>query len=186
MNGVIRKILIEAGHGMGYRVPKQFDSGLLNEFGDTEHDIAKNYAQILVGALVQAGYKHSRALYAGSITHRMREAVRCDSNLIISLHLGANLDAAPHKRVLWATEGSGIIAAGMAATLEADAVRVAEDEGLLRYNPSVQIELGNIMCWDDMKRLAAAEYAREVAQAITSSVKALFEVGVLPLQPRSS
>ena len=168
------KILVEAGHGKNYRQQGEYDFGLFADDGSHEAAITGAYASRL--QLVLRAHGHSSlSVREGSIVHRMRWAFMRERRIILSLHMGHDLDALPGGRVLWATDGSKAIADAVAPALGFPVVQTEQETGLLRFNPSIEIELGNIASWQDMKRLRCASHCSDICNRIASALTELLQ-----------
>lgn len=163
------KIMVEAGHGKDYRQRGQYDFGLFSDDGSQEPAIAIAYAGRLRAALKQHGHL-PEVSSVGSIASRLRHTFRRGKEIIVSLHMGHDVDALPGGRVLWATEGSKPIAEAVAQALGFPSVQTVQETGLLRFNPSLEIELGNITSWSDMKRLRCAAHCSEMCSKIARAL----------------
>jgi hypothetical protein len=87
--------------------------------------------------------------------------------------MGFDPEAGPGGKVRWATAGSEPIAVALAAALGFQVERI-EPVGMLLLNPSVEIELGNIACWSDMKLLRCAAHCLTVCEKIADTLQELF------------
>ena len=166
------KILVEAGHGKHYRQKGEYDFGLFADDGSHEAAITGAYSTRLQMVLKAHGQK-PEGIRAGSIAERLMWAFRRGKRLIISLHMNHDPGALPGGRVLWATDGSKDIADVVAQALGFPSVQTRQETGLLRFNPSIEIELGNIASWQDIKRMRCASYCSDLCNKIAGAITTL-------------
>lgn len=143
-------IFLEAGHGYGYRQTREMDLGHVGE-RYSEALVCSSYVGEWTEILRERGYS-VRSMRRGSVTQRLRNAVRCDATVLVSLHMVMDPAAVPGGSVSWATKGSEPLAYAVGAALALPVLQ-APLEGVLMFNPSIEIELGNLACWSQMKQL---------------------------------
>ena len=165
------RIFVEAGHGQDYRKRGEYDIGWLDDRRNQEATICWEYDLRLVAALRSSGYS-AIGYKVGPIAERLKRAFKYDSELVVSLHLGMDPSGAKGGRVLYATEGSVEIADALGSALGFTVEKVGL-AGMLMFNPSVEIELGNIVCWDDMKRLGCEAAAQELFSRLADALTGL-------------
>ena len=169
------KILVEAGHGKHYRQKGEYDFGLFSDDGSHEAAITGVYSTRLQMVLKAHGQR-PEGVREGSIGDRLVWAFKRGKRLILSLHMDHDPGALPGGRVLWATDGSKAIADVIAQALGFPVVQTRQETGLLRFNPSIEIELGNIASWQDMKRLRCASHCSDMCNRIAKALTELLGV----------
>lgn len=163
------KILVEAGHGKSYRQKGEYDFGLFADDGSHEAAIAIAYSSRLQSILKRHGQR-PEGVREGSVAERLKWAFKRGKQMIISLHMHHDPTALPGGRILWATDGSKDVAEAVAQALGYPALQTDQETGLLRFNPSIQIELGNIASWHDIKRMRCAAYCSDLCNRIAEAI----------------
>lgn len=167
------KIIIDAGHGKDARKPREMDLGLLSEDGTTETGIVREYATRLCGVMLARRIAYGTT-NSGNVARRLSVAITRKADHLISLHMSQDSSLMPGGRILYATEGSLKLALALTRTLKIQPpVRVDETHGLLRFNASVEIELGNMLCIPQMRDLRSVAYCVARCNAIADAVETL-------------
>jgi hypothetical protein len=168
---------LEIGHGKDYRVTGDKDPGLFLEDGTSERDVCMIYGDALRGYIQQsvAGYSCNRS-NSGRIKDRAETMIRRGVDVIVSFHLGFTPDGEPGRRVAYATPQSRRLAETLAQAIGCPAVAVDLDHGLLRVNPSVEIQLGSVSCSAEMQEVSSPEWGEEFVRSVVRSILSLRSV----------
>lgn len=167
------RLLVEGGHGPGYRVGTEIDYGLIADTGETEAEICTAYARRFRGLALYRGHKAEISVLK-SVKNRLARACKLKPDVLVSFHLDGDAGAAPGGRVLWAMSGAEPVAVGVGSALGFPVERVAA-EGMLRWNPAIEVRLGNIACWRDLKSLLSSERCDEICNAIIAALEGLIK-----------
>ena len=166
------KIIVDAGHGKDARKKRDMDYGLLAEDGTTENGIAQEYATRLRGTLLWRKIPCGITL-AGCVAKRLRDSIKRKADHIISFHMSHDASLMPGGRILYATEGSLKLAQAVSRSLKFGVEQVEETHGLLRFNASIEIELGNMVCVPQMRDIRSVEYCINRCNAIADALETL-------------
>jgi N-acetylmuramoyl-L-alanine amidase len=170
------RLFVDCGHGEDYRQSKEMDYGLTADDGTRELAIVRAYGRCLQETMQLRGHRCSYST-RHSITHRLRDALhKHRAQCLISLHMGYCQEAAPGGRVLFSTGASEPVARALGAALgfPVEHIEAEGDHKILLLNPSVEIELANIACWADMKRLRCAADCQKLCEQIADTLESLF------------
>lgn len=166
------RLFIDCGHGQGCRQPLEIDCGVYGDDGTSELAVTRAYGACLLETMRRRGH---RCVFArnGSVLERLQRVFRRRSQLIVAFHMDQDISAEPGGAVRYATTPTTPIAEALGAALGVPVVQV-EEVGLLLFNPSVEVVLGNIVCWQQMRVLRCAAHCQKVCDQIADTLEKLF------------
>lgn len=163
------RIALVPAHGNAWR-GRKFDGGMITADGTLEHDIVRQFASRLSALADARDPRYGSVIFrSGTQQGRLSDALRRKCDLLIILRLYADPSLKSTGRVMWGGDPSAGLAASLGSHLGKGTSEEPE-EGLLRFSPSVDVELANVCDPAQLAYLQSVEGAEAIAEALLLAV----------------